>query len=54
LVGPVTIHIVRAAGSSEDQLDPVLARQRRAVAARGSAGFLVTLIGPFLLPANSF
>jgi hypothetical protein len=26
LVGPVTIHIVRAAGSSEDQLDPLLAR----------------------------
>jgi hypothetical protein len=26
LVGPVTIHIVRAAGSSEDQLDALLAR----------------------------
>src|SRR6267154_2237423 len=29
LVGPVTIYIVRAAGSSEDQLDPLLARERR-------------------------
>src|SRR6266404_4477713 len=54
LVGPVAMHIVRAAGSSEDQLDPLLARERRAVAASGSAGFLVTLIGPFLLPVNSF
>jgi len=54
LVGPVTIHIVRAAGSSEDKLDPLLARERRAVAARGSAGFLVALIGPFLLPVNPF
>jgi hypothetical protein len=26
LVGPVAIHIVRATGSSEDQLDPLLAR----------------------------
>jgi hypothetical protein len=26
LVGPVTIHTVRAAGSGEDQLDPLLAR----------------------------
>ena len=26
LVGPVAMHIVRAAGSSEDQLDPLLAR----------------------------
>jgi len=28
LVGPVTIYIVRAAGSSEDQLDLLLARER--------------------------
>ena len=26
LVGPVAMHIVRAAGSSQDQLDPLLAR----------------------------
>jgi len=26
LVGPVAVHIVRPAGSSEDQLDPFLAR----------------------------
>src|SRR5260221_336058 len=26
LVGPVAMHIVRAAGSSEDQLDPLLTR----------------------------
>jgi hypothetical protein len=54
LVGPGAIHIVRAAGSIEDQLDPLLARERRAVAPRGSAGFPVTLIGPLLLPVNSF
>src|SRR6267378_2080618 len=54
LVGPVAVHVVRAAGSSEDKLDLLLARERRAVAARGSAGFLVALIGPFLLTANSF
>jgi len=54
LVGPVTIYIVRAAGSSEDQLDLLLARERGAATASGSAGFSVTLIGPFLLTANSF
>jgi hypothetical protein len=54
LVGPVAIHIVRAAGSGEDQLDSLLTRERRAVAASGSAGFLVTLVSPFLLTANSF
>jgi hypothetical protein len=54
LVGPVTILVVRAVGSSEDQLDPLVARQRGAGASSGYTALPVTLVSPFLLPANSF
>jgi hypothetical protein len=54
LVGPVAIQIVRAASPGEDPLNPLLTRERWAVAARGSAGIPVTLVGPFLLIADSF
>ena len=39
LVGLVAIHVARAAGSSEDQLDPLLAGWRRAFVASGSSRF---------------
>jgi len=54
LAGPVALHVICAAGSGKKQLDPLLARERWAVTARGSAGFPVTLVGAFLVTADSF